>query len=284
MASPMVGKEVASDAEKAIDEVVRGYKLTTQLQELVRVVLNGSDGLSEADVILEEVLQTFRTSLSILKSNQNLASPSGHTNGNVGPNGHGSGRNQGRKRDCSGWSIFTTAPHYDGYQWRKYGNKNISRNKYPRCYYRCTYLHECNCLARKRVQQHNDEAVPLYQVTYYNEHTCTNSSIPNSMSPSNNDIQQVVVDSPPRNNSLLPRLGLGATGIKGEEEVLVSSLANVIRGCNRDAKLSSEPNINDAMSSMPCMSPSILDGSDYKMMIDELLFETTYDMEQFFSS
>ncbi|XP_072955133.1 probable WRKY transcription factor 64 [Typha angustifolia] len=263
MASPMVGEERGFDCEKAIEEVTRGYELTAQLKEVVRMVLKGSDGkLSEADVLLEAVMQAFRTSLSILKSNeQNLA------------NSNGCGRDQGSWK-----SMLTYQPHCDGYQWRKYGSKKIRHNKYPRCYYRCTYHRECNCHAAKRVQQQNEEDPPLFLVTYCHEHTCKDYIISTFLATSS--VHQTM-DSSPKDSALLQPLDLRASyvikggGGGGEEEALVSSLANVIRsGCNGDAKPSPQPKIDDMMWSMPCMSPMScgLEMGYMTMMIDDMEF------------
>ncbi|XP_021748208.1 probable WRKY transcription factor 41 [Chenopodium quinoa] len=59
----------------------------------------------------------------------------------------------------------------DGYSWRKYGQKEILRAKFPRGYYRCTHRHTKGCAATKQVQR-SDEDPSIYQIMYRGEHTC----------------------------------------------------------------------------------------------------------------
>ncbi|XP_009801586.1 putative WRKY transcription factor 41 [Nicotiana tabacum] len=59
----------------------------------------------------------------------------------------------------------------DGFNWRKYGQKDILGAKYPRGYYRCTLRHVQGCLATKQVQR-ADEDPTIFEVTYRGRHTC----------------------------------------------------------------------------------------------------------------
>ncbi|XP_042476894.1 probable WRKY transcription factor 49 [Macadamia integrifolia] len=54
----------------------------------------------------------------------------------------------------------------DGYKWRKYGQKSIKNNPFPRSYYRCT---NPRCSAKKQVEKASDEP-DTFLVTYEGLH------------------------------------------------------------------------------------------------------------------
>ncbi|XP_022147296.1 probable WRKY transcription factor 46 isoform X2 [Momordica charantia] len=74
---------------------------------------------------------------------------------------------------CSGTA--PEGPLNDGYNWRKYGQKDIHGANFPRCYYRCTHRHVRGCLATKQVQR-SDSDPNIFEVTYRGRHTCSQSS------------------------------------------------------------------------------------------------------------
>ncbi|KAK6942871.1 WRKY domain, partial [Dillenia turbinata] len=66
-------------------------------------------------------------------------------------------------------SIPTTAnvdrPSYDGYNWRKYGQKQVKGSEYPRSYYKCTHP---NCPVKKKVERSFDGQIA--EIVYKGEH------------------------------------------------------------------------------------------------------------------
>ena len=69
----------------------------------------------------------------------------------------------------------------DGYKWRKYGQKLVKGNEYPRSYYKCTCV---GCNARKWVEQSRAREIP--KIKYDGKH---NHEMPNKLAKENNDLQ-----------------------------------------------------------------------------------------------
>nr|QFB74340.1 WRKY transcription factor 5 [Saccharum hybrid cultivar ROC22] len=129
---------------------------------------------------------------------------------------------------------YTYAPYHDGYQWRKYGQKMIRGNTYPRCYYRCTYHQDHGCPATKHVEQTNSQDPPLFRVIYTNEHTCCSTHVSDYMAPSIH-IQQIADASLRKVEVEIPSLihcfdGHGL--IKEENDAIISSLLTAVGGCD----------------------------------------------------
>jgi len=56
-------------------------------------------------------------------------------------------------------------PSYDGYNWRKYGQKQVKGSEYPRSYYKCTHP---NCPVKKKVERTFDGQIA--EIVYKGEH------------------------------------------------------------------------------------------------------------------
>lgn len=57
-------------------------------------------------------------------------------------------------------------PSYDGYNWRKYGQKQVKGSEYPRSYYKCTHP---NCPVKKKVERSFDGQIA--EIVYKGEHS-----------------------------------------------------------------------------------------------------------------
>ncbi|KAL2468739.1 putative WRKY transcription factor 53 [Forsythia ovata] len=81
-------------------------------------------------------------------------------------------------------------PTDDGYNWRKYGQKDILGAKYPRSYYRCTYRRLQNCWATKQVQRSDDDPT-TFEITSKGMHTCNHSAnaVPQPASPEKQELR-----------------------------------------------------------------------------------------------
>ncbi|KAJ1688670.1 hypothetical protein LUZ63_012825 [Rhynchospora breviuscula] len=56
-------------------------------------------------------------------------------------------------------------PSYDGYNWRKYGQKQVKGSEFPRSYYKCTHP---NCPVKKKVERTLDGQIA--EIVYKGEH------------------------------------------------------------------------------------------------------------------
>ncbi|KAJ0975465.1 hypothetical protein J5N97_017430 [Dioscorea zingiberensis] len=188
------------DQEMAIQEITRGYKLVTRLHSILPT---GEPQRELIGTLFGEVLQALSTALSILKSSnksiessdEQIITETGSASfSDQGSNesseevksapttGCGKRGRQERLRTMNPWTKVTYAPHDDGHQWRKYGQKNIQKSKLSRSYYRCTYKGE-GCQATKHIQQKDCGDPPLFLVTYYEKHTCESNASPMIISP-----------------------------------------------------------------------------------------------------
>ncbi|KAI7736806.1 hypothetical protein M8C21_011241 [Ambrosia artemisiifolia] len=62
---------------------------------------------------------------------------------------------------------------YDGYNWRKYGQKQVKGSEYPRSYYKCTHP---NCMVKKKVERSVDGKIA--EIVYQGEHNHSKPRVP----------------------------------------------------------------------------------------------------------
>ncbi|KAF3321855.1 WRKY DNA binding domain containing protein [Carex littledalei] len=232
MASPLKATQ-ALKHNMAIKQIEKGCELTAMLGAHLGILKDATD--SPFWNIFEEISHTFALSRDILtKSDQNLLGSKLVTSqASGGAEIHKRKRDDKfkdsqRRRYNNKRTNFTTMPDHDGYQWRKYGQKNILSKIHPRSYYRCTYHKDRSCMAAKQVQQCNDEYPPLFEVNYFEEHTCNNIPMSNSRFTLNENILDFSGKSIPESN--LSANAMGCRRQADEDAALVSCLTNVITG------------------------------------------------------
>ncbi|KAG5542076.1 hypothetical protein RHGRI_021806 [Rhododendron griersonianum] len=62
---------------------------------------------------------------------------------------------------------------YDGYNWRKYGQKQVKGSEYPRSYYKCTHP---NCPVKKKVERSLDGQIA--EIVYNGEQNHSKPQLP----------------------------------------------------------------------------------------------------------
>ncbi|CAN6339388.1 unnamed protein product [Urochloa humidicola] len=190
----------ADIAAQLFDNVI-GCNITVASKLETRCLVMSTDGTGGVELVDDKSL--------VRKSNISNASCD-RTEEQAQPNSVGQKR---RRNDKRSRSLVTHIPHYDGHQWRKYGQKNINGRQHPRNYYRCSYYRETNCLATKTIEQQgpNDgtssmagDETAKYTVVYYGDHTCKDHSI------SMGQLPQIVTSMDLQNSEIMARTSTNA--------------------------------------------------------------------------
>ncbi|KAI7749309.1 hypothetical protein M8C21_023644 [Ambrosia artemisiifolia] len=165
-----------------METLIRGRDSTARLQSLLRRKDDLDQGLVSADDLLTEILGTFTSGISMLNysgfpasSCVGLGSPVEKTpevySGKKPAPPVKERRGCYKRRRTIDTDVKISGTIEDGYNWRKYGQKEILNSKSPRCYFRCTHKTVHGCKALKQVQKLEDES-NMYHITYLGKHTC----------------------------------------------------------------------------------------------------------------
>ncbi|KAJ8529269.1 hypothetical protein K7X08_036104 [Anisodus acutangulus] len=189
-------KVKALEKKKLINELTQGREFVNQLKNQLGPLASPQ----ECDLLLGKILCTLEKSLSILnlkallEGGINASSTSscssisflGNNNNNspksevLDSSGDQLDKNMvsKKRKKSQQWTNQISisgsgleGPHDDGYNWRKYGQKDILGANHPRAYYRCTHKNTQGCLAIKQVQR-SDGNSSILEVTYKGRHSC----------------------------------------------------------------------------------------------------------------
>ncbi|KAI3955032.1 hypothetical protein MKW98_005035 [Papaver atlanticum] len=163
-----------------IKEIIQARELVKELQDQ----LNPSS-FSCHDLITR-ILCSVESFLSILEqvkmeNEYKPESPLGYVNGS--PNSELFQGGSRKRKGIVRWTELVRAsaqtglegPLDDGYDWRKYGQKDILGAKHPRGYYKCSHRSAQGCLAMKQVQRSELDS-SIFNVTYIGKHSCIETS------------------------------------------------------------------------------------------------------------
>ncbi|CAA0812974.1 Probable WRKY transcription factor 30 [Striga hermonthica] len=170
-----------ADMENVMQELSRGREQAMQLQSH----LVNSRPSENYDPLIGKIIHSYDQAISMLGNRR----PSAVTNQDSPRSAASDDSDQaepnrdhppyGRRMSSAKWTqkvkvsleMGIEGQLDDGFNWRKYGQKDILGAKYPRGYYRCTYRHGQGCLATKQVQR-SDEDPTVFEITYRRQHTC----------------------------------------------------------------------------------------------------------------
>lgn len=119
----------------------------------------------------------------------------------------------------------------DGYNWRKYGQKQVKSSEHSRSYFRCT---QANCCAKKKVEHYRDGHV--IEIIYRGQH---NHELPQKTNFLKEQVSHCSMPESGKKNSLISRLeynGLNICTTKAENESCNKASEQMHRSnvCERD--------------------------------------------------
>ncbi|KAF8397606.1 hypothetical protein HHK36_016526 [Tetracentron sinense] len=135
------------------------------LENLGNFNISHQQALAQVEARLQHAEQAKHHSRTHLISNLHPKFPSQvESNQTIEPPKMASQNQEESQRDLLPTTIGDR-PSYDGYNWRKYGQKQVKGSEYPRSYYKCTHP---NCPVKKKVERSFDGQIA--EIVYKGEH------------------------------------------------------------------------------------------------------------------
>ncbi|KAF8102297.1 hypothetical protein N665_0198s0011 [Sinapis alba] len=163
-----------SPHEKAMQAILYGHNCAKRLKlRLDDPMADDMRSVSDYD-LATSIVHCFSNAISILSDNPKYEDDQVSDLSSMGsppPLRSSKRRKINSANSTKNWRDDSPDPYYDGFLWRKYGQKFIKNAKYERSYYRCSYNIDHACGARKHEQQIKDNP-PVYRTTYFSHHTC----------------------------------------------------------------------------------------------------------------
>ncbi|KAH0906921.1 hypothetical protein HID58_038748, partial [Brassica napus] len=162
-----------SPHEKVVQAILYGHSCAKRLKLRLEDPMADDRSVSSYD-LAKSIVHCFSNAISILsdqpKSEDDQVSELSSMDSSP-PLPHSKRRKINSTNSTKNWRDDSPDPYYDGFLWRKYGQKSIKNSKYERSYYRCSYNIDHDCGARKHEQQIKENP-PVYRTTYFGHHTC----------------------------------------------------------------------------------------------------------------
>ncbi|CAN8244304.1 unnamed protein product [Cochlearia groenlandica] len=166
--------------EDAVRSIIYGHRCAMRLKMRLDDPTAKEDGSVSSYDLAKSIVDCFSNAISKFSDNKvkcegdnqfldlssrDSSSPSSHMT-------HSKKRKMNNTSPSENWRDDSPDPiHYDGFLWRKYGQKCIKNSVHQRSYYRCSYNKDYDCEARKHEQKIKDNP-PVYRTTYFGQHTC----------------------------------------------------------------------------------------------------------------
>ncbi|CAH8362328.1 unnamed protein product [Eruca vesicaria subsp. sativa] len=167
-----------SSHENALESILYGHCCAKRLKLRLDDPMAEDKSTSNYD-LAKSIVHCFSSAISIFsdkpKPEDDLFSDLSSRDSHPPPprqRSHSKKRKNNDTNSSENWSRDSSDPnYYDGFLWRKYGQKTIKKSKHQRSYYRCSYNIDHACGARKHEQKIKDNPA-VYRTTYFGHHTC----------------------------------------------------------------------------------------------------------------